>query len=70
MINISMHEQVDNGDLVLHVTVPRSHVMQGKVTRHSLAIASRVDTQQFFGMIRDAIHLKLGLEYEPTGEQT
>jgi hypothetical protein len=62
MIDIEVTKNPATEDVEIHIKIPRQHILLGKRTRHSQAIADLIDTEQFFGMLRDAIDMKLGID--------
>ncbi len=64
MIRIEMFKDIETEDLSISIKVPRSHQLQGRTSAMSRAMAERIDMEQFFGMLRDAVDMKLGLELE------
>lgn len=69
MIHIQAQKDLVTDDLLITVKVPREHILRGRSTERSRHIASMIDMDQFFGMLRDVIDMKLGLEAEPTEAQ-
>ena len=66
MIEIEMRRNEADAMTEIVIRVPDSHIAHGCVTRQSLAIAERVDHDQFFGMLRDVVNMKMGVELERT----
>ena len=66
MSSIEMRRNEADAVTEIVIRVPGSHIAYGRVTRHTLAIAEQVDHDQFFGMLRDVVNMKMGVELERT----
>lgn len=65
-IAIDMHKDAVTKDIIITIRVPESHIINGRTSENSRAIGRMIDMDQFFGMLRDAIDMKYGLELERT----
>ena len=66
MISIETRRNEADALTEIVIRVPDSHITHGRVTCQSLAIAELVDHDHFFGMLCDAVNMKMGLELERT----
>ena len=62
MIHIQAQKDLVTEELLITIRAPKEHVLAGRSTERSRHIASMIDMDQFFGMLCDAVNMKLGLD--------